>query len=192
MSQDVFEMMQKMNLHSVETQMAIQCAPVFAGLKMSNLLIVAKEDICKVRQILKSAVISWHVVSMWKEKATMLLYREEELKQYLNSEAVYTRLHGMGYEGSLESKLERFSQRYQAYQAGQTDFPHEMGFFLVYPKEDVEGFIVNGGRNFLYAGYWKVYANRKAKISLFEKFENARETMITFVSNGGRIEEFCN
>ena len=47
MSQDVFEMMQKMNLHSVETQMAIQCAPVFAGLKMSNLLIVAKEDICK-------------------------------------------------------------------------------------------------------------------------------------------------
>lgn len=192
MSQDVFEMMQKMNLHSVETQMAIQCAPVFAGLKMSNLLIVAKKDICKVRQILKSAVISWHVVSMWKEKATILLYREEELKQYLNSEAVYTRLQSMGYEGSLESKLERFSQRYQAYQAGQTDFPHEMGFFLGYPKEDVEGFIVNGGRNFLYAGYWKVYANRKAKISLFEKFENARETMITFVSNGGRIEEFCN
>lgn len=73
-----------------------------------------------------------------------------------------------------------------------SDFPHEMGFFLGYPKEDVEGFIVNGGRNFLYAGYWKVYANRKAKISLFEKFENARETMITFVSNGGRIEEFCN
>lgn len=46
MSQDVFEMMQKMNLHSVETQMAIQCAPVFAGLKMSNLL-----DRCKRRYL---------------------------------------------------------------------------------------------------------------------------------------------
>ena len=189
MSQDVFEMMQKMNLHSVETQMAIQCAPVFAGLKMSNLLIVAKEDICKVRQILKSAVISWHVVSMWKEKATILLYREEELKQYLNSEAVYTRLQGMGYEGSLESKLERFSQRYQAYQAGQTDFPHEMGFLLGYPVEDVEGFIRNGGENSLYTGDWKVYDNLTEKLQLFSKFEVARESLLGMVSAGTGIVE---
>lgn len=192
MSQDVFEMMQKMNLRSVETQMAIQCAPVFANLKMSNLLIIAKEDICKVRQILKNAVISWHVVSIWKEKATILLYREEELKQYLNSYAVYARLQSMGYEEELEDKLDLFSRRYKAYQEGNLEFPHEMGFFLGYPKEDVEGFIVNGGRNFLYAGYWKVYADRKKKISLFEKFESAREAMIAFVSNGGRIEEFYN
>lgn len=45
------------------------------------------------------------------------------------------------------------------YQTIQEDFPHEMGILLGYPVEDVEGFIINNGKNELYTGYWKVYDN---------------------------------
>lgn len=193
MSQDVFELMQKMDLHCVETQMALQCAPVLTGLKVANLLIVSKDDICKVRQILKCSDVSWYILSEWKEKATILLYRREELFAYLMQEGISTRLYDMGYMmKTLDEMLQLFGARYQAYQSGREDFPHEMGFFLGYPKEDVEGFIYNEGRNFLYAGYWKVYDDLKTKISLFEKFEAAKEMMIEFVSKGGRVEELCS
>lgn len=193
MSQDVFELMQKMDLHCVETQMALQCAPVFTQLKAANLLIISQEDICKVRQILKCSDISWYILSEWNGKATILLYRKEELLVYLMQEEVCRKLQKMGYTmRSLDEMLCLFGARYQAYQSEGKVFPHEMGFFLGYPKEDVEGFIANEGKNFLYAGYWKVYADLKTKVSLFEKFEAAKEMMIQFVSGGGRVEELCN
>ena len=51
--------------------------------------------------------------------------------------------------------------RYRAYMNGSKIFPHEMGLLLGYPVEDVTGFMVHGGKNSLYSGYWKVYARRR-------------------------------
>ena len=45
------------------------------------------------------------------------------------------------------------------------DFPHEIGLFLGYPLEDVEGFIENRGRNYTCCGCWKAYGDpEKARI----------------------------
>lgn len=44
MSQEVFELVQGMDLKSIETQIALQCAPLISGLKVSNLLIISAED----------------------------------------------------------------------------------------------------------------------------------------------------
>lgn len=49
--------------------------------------------------------------------------------------------------------LTRLAQRMEAV----GDFPHEVGFFLGYPAEDVVGFIRNKGQNFKFCGRWKVY-----------------------------------
>ena len=57
-------------------------------------------------------------------------------------------------------------------------FPHELGLLLGYPLDDVEGFIKNDGKNCLYTGYWKVYANVPAKRNLFRRFECAREELM--------------
>ena len=42
------------------------------------------------------------------------------------------------------------------YASGEQGFPHEIGVFLGYPVEDVEGYMQNDGKNFLLVGYWKM------------------------------------
>ena len=44
MCQEVLKMVQKMNKKHIETKLAIQCAPVIAGIKLSNLLILKKVE----------------------------------------------------------------------------------------------------------------------------------------------------
>mgnify|MGYP000213313901 FL=1 len=66
-------------------------------------------------------------------------------------------------------------------------FPHEMGVLLGYPTEDVLGFIENQGKNYLYAGYWKVYGNLMETKALFEEYNKAKEHVITMVSQGIEI-----
>ena len=63
-------------------------------------------------------------------------------------------------------------------------FPHELGLLLGYPAEDVVGFIVNEGKNYLYTGYWKVYANVQETVRLFEQFKQAKEKVIRMVAKG--------
>lgn len=41
MSTEILEIVQQMDLHNAETQLALQCAPLIAGVKISNLLVVS-------------------------------------------------------------------------------------------------------------------------------------------------------
>lgn len=189
MSQEVLEMMQRMGLHNVELQIALQCAPLVAKLKVSNLLILPVEDVIKVRQILKYSDVDYKLISVKDKKATMLLYREKELEEYFDNKDIRLLMQFMGYtDFSMNALIARFRKHYVAYQQDAAEFPHEMGFFLGYPLEDVVGFIQNQGKNFLYTGYWKVYADLQEKVSLFQKFELAQEALVQYISDGGTME----
>ena len=72
------------------------------------------------------------------------------------------------------------------------EFPHEMGLLLGYPVEDVEGFVVNRGQNYLYCGYWKVYGHVEEKKALFEKYEEARKTLVQFLAKGMNVCEMAS
>ena len=50
-------------------------------------------------------------------------------------------------------------------------FPHEIGLFLGYPSEDVEGFICNGAKNAKCVGTWKVYGDENAAKRKFEQYK---------------------
>lgn len=39
MSREIFELVREMDLKNIEIQLALQCAPLITGLKVSNLLI---------------------------------------------------------------------------------------------------------------------------------------------------------
>lgn len=190
MSLEVLEMLQKMGLHNVELQIALQCAPVLADLKLSNLLILPVKDIPKVKQILKNTDIDCELISVKAGKATMLLYRSEELCAYFSNKKIRLLMQFMGYtDFSKDALFMRFQKHYVAYQQEDAEFPHEMGFFLGYPLEDVVGFIENQGKDFLYTGYWKVYANLQEKRDLFQQFDMAQEQFVQYVSEGGRLRE---
>ena len=45
MTKEVFELVKGMDMRAVETQIALRCAPVLAGLKPSNLLVVGKGQV---------------------------------------------------------------------------------------------------------------------------------------------------
>lgn len=185
MSREVFEIICRMDMQDIQTQLALQCAPFIAGLKVSNLLTIPRENLKEIREILKGTGISYDILRMRGKKVTILLYNRRELKKYLEKEEVKEMLLSMGYEeNSLEKVLFAFSKRYQNYMKDNQKFPHEMGLLLGYPIEDVKGFINNDGKNYLHIGYWKVYENLSEKLQLFRKFELAKETIIQLVSNG--------
>ena len=193
MSQEVFELVQGMDLKSIETQIALQCAPLISGLTVSNLLIISAEDEALVRVILRRSGISFFRLLRTGEKVTFLLFRKNPLEAYLKQQEVETMLAEAGYaELSLGNILSTFQKRYAHYMSAGGRFPHEMGLLLGYPAEDVKGFVENEGKNFLYSGYWKVYADVEEKRRLFQKFENAKETVIQLLSYGVGIQDILD
>lgn len=190
MSQDTLTLLQSTNTKTFEMQFVLQCAPVISGLKVSNLLILPKNQVSIAKRIAKRCGLKLIILLDRKNRVTMLLYRHNELLEYLNQANVWSFLRALGYEfDSLQAQLRLFCKRYQAYSNKQTSFPHEMGLFLGYPLEDVKGFIQNKGENCLYTGYWKVYHNVSETVGLFERFEQARELLIHLVFEGVEIVE---
>lgn len=193
MSREVFELVREMNHDDIETQLALQCAPVIAGLKTSNLLIIENGNMHKVKNILKGTVMSCYVLLAAEKKTTILLYNKRRLELFLSDRKVTELLEELGYSSTvLRDILPVFRARYENYMSGGTVFPHEMGILLGYPVEDVKGFIINDGKNFLYTGYWKVYSNLTEKLQLFQKFERAKETLVQLVSKGVSMEDIIH
>ena len=55
------------------------------------------------------------------------------------------------------------------------EFPHEVGLFLGYPPEDVDGFIRNKARGAKCVGTWKVYGDADAAKKKFERYKKCAE-----------------
>lgn len=188
MCQEVLEILQKMDHTQLEVKMALQCAPILTGIKMSNLLNVESEYESSVHRILrKTGIVSYRLLS-YENKTVFLLFRRKDLALYLKEPKVQEIFKSNGYEDlSLTGIIKKFRQHYVAYRNHGGNFPHEMGLLLGYPVEDVQGFIEHKGKNYLYAGYWKVYENLEEKKALFEAYESAKEALLLLVSGGYTI-----
>lgn len=185
MCQEVFKIVQTMDLSQAETKMALQCAPIITGIKISNLLIVSSSDEEAVSIILKKTGIIHYRLLRQDNKTTFLLFRMSQLVEYLQNFDVQCILKACGYEDlSLGGILRTFQCRYETYMNNGEGFPHEIGLLLGYPIEDVIGFIEEKGKNYLYSGYWKVYKDVGAKKKIFAQYENAKEELILLLASG--------
>ncbi len=190
MKKEISELLKKMDIHDVETQMAFRCAPFLTGLKTSNLLIVDREQKPEVRCLLDGTGADWFLLYEGEAKAVLLLYEKKRLGAYLKGKEVRRLLRQQGYtQHSCEGLLESFAGRYRAFMLGNGPFPHEIGIFLGYPPEDVAGFMKNKGSNCLYAGDWKVYGHAPEKICLFQKFDRAKEVLLRLLADGVPMAE---
>lgn len=193
MGEKVLEIVQNMDLKDLEAQIALQCAPLITGLKISNLLIIPKENLHQVQTLLKRTQFSYCILGTMEKKATLLLFRKDKLEEYLSQQPVNSFFRKMGYDSVVLADLfPIFRSRYMDYIQGNGDFPHEMGLLLGYPIADVEGFIENQGRDFLYAGCWKVYENVSEKIRLFQQFEASKERLLQLVALGVKMIDIIN
>lgn len=190
MSQDVINLVCGMDAGSVETQMALQCAPLIVGLKISNLFTIYNSQLKKMKRLLVRSQISFYVLYAGEDRSTILLYNVRQLYAYLMRPEVWKFMERCGYKsGDLSEVLAMFRRHYQLYRAGKRKFPDELGALLGYPIEDIEGYVENDGKNALYTGYWKVYADVEGKKDLFRMFELAKETLIELVCSGVPMTE---
>lgn len=189
MCPEVFEIVQKMDISSVETRLALQCAPVITGIKPANLLIVSSGDELTINRILKDTSLHYYRLFPQDNKTIYLLFEHSLFMMYLYKPKVQHMFQAYGYgDLTLNGILETFQCRYETYRRNGGDFPHEIGLLLGYPIEDVEGFIANKGKNYLYAGYWKVYENVEEKKLLFEAYESAKDGVLLLVANGYKMK----
>jgi hypothetical protein len=185
MSFDIVDIIKEMDVHSIPLQLALQCAPVISGIKISNLLTIPAKSLRELSAVLKKTELSFRILYPGRERLVILIYRETELKEYLEREEVMAFIYKCGYETSDISKIfPVFVKRYMRYMELKQDFPHELGLFLGYPIEDVEGFIKENGKNYLYSGYWKVYKDAELKIRLFKNYERVQTEIVRLLYEG--------
>lgn len=185
MSFDIVDIIKEMDVHSIPLQLALQCAPVISGIKISNLLTIPAKSLRELSAVLKKTELSFRILYPGRERLVILIYRETELKGYLEREEVMAFIYKCGYETSDISKIfPVFVKRYMRYMELKQDFPHELGLFLGYPIEDVEGFIRENGKNYLYSGYWKVYKDAELKIRLFKNYEKVQTEIVRLLYEG--------
>ena len=189
MSKETLDLMLSLNRQELEIQIALQCAPLLTGRKISNLLTVDRSFRSAVLGLFRSRAVSCYVLYESADRITFLLYVREKLEAYLRTEKVKKLMLEFGCSGCTLSKiLYSVSERYREHMEGNGDFPHEIGLLLGYPPEDVIGFIENRGQNPLYIGYWKVYSNLEECRKVFAGYDQAREKVIHMVSSGMTVK----
>ena len=127
-----------------ELTLAFHCAPALAGIKPADLIALPGEGdetdalLASYSAALAGAGISLRPLCRCRSRCLVLVYRRDRLERQLEQEEVARLLERDGYPlaGGLEAMLDHLASR----MAGSGGFPHEVGLFLGYPAEDVEGF----------------------------------------------------
>lgn len=193
MSSETIQMMRCMSRSQLEGQIALQCAPLLTGVKISNLLTVCAGMKRAAIRLFSNSGILCHLFYESKEKVTFFLYQKTGLEEHLNRPEVRALLQSLGYYNkTLNEILCDVSRRYTLHMGQRKPFPHEVGLLLGYPAEDVEGFIRHQGKNFLYSGYWKVYGDLRQSQRAFEAYDRAKEEVVRMVFAGTGIREILN
>lgn len=182
MSKDLYDVI---NFNVLSHTFIYQCAPVLAGLKVSNLLIVKKSYAIQAQNMINECGLAAFVLYISEQKITFLVYNSEKLSAYINSSecAEFMKLNGHS-DLSIKAVLYEISIRYRLHMRMLGNFPHELGIILGYPIEDVVGYIEHEGNDYLYNGYWKVYSNVEETKDRFKKFDEATEYMLRMMLNG--------
>ena len=153
---------------------------MLAGIKVSNLLIIEERYWKGLCFLLRNSGLCARKLYCCRDKITLLLYRREELEQWLKTLQVEALLKELGYDGmELHRIFRKLEHRIGGHGNGEMPFPHELGLLLGYPAEDVRGFMGIEHKKCLYTGYWKVYEKPEEKIALFSEYDRAMELALS-------------
>ena len=153
------------------------CAPTLAALKAGSLFACLRESgqelhagVRDLNRRLRGKGLC--VLLMQRRDANYLVYvcRPELLTRDLNDPRAQAILHGCGYPcGQTNACLRLLRERMWT----QAEFPHEIGLFLGYPPEDVEGFMAH--KRAKCVGCWKVYGDEERAKELFRQYKRCTD-----------------
>ena len=168
------------------------CSPTLAGLKTASLFTCSYGSVeelrAGVRQLnrrLSSKGLRIIPLRHGAGRALIYVYRPARLRADMSDAAVGGLLKSFGYSPVCpETCVAELACRLR----DREDFPHEIGLFLGYPPEDVQGFIENRAGGFKFTGYWKVYGDEDKARQLFAKYKKCTSVYMDQWSKGRPVE----
>ena len=168
-------------------------SPTLAGLKTGNLFSVPysgrkqlHEEIRALNHVLVPGGLCLLPMKLMKDRALLYLFRPAALQKDLDRDQARKILEKAGYDhGTIGKCLGNLISRLRK----KDEFPHEIGLFLSYPPEDVDGFIKNKAANCKCVGTWKVYGDEEAARRTFRKYKHCAEVYRKQWEQGVRLEK---
>lgn len=174
--------------------LAACCSPTLAGVKPAS-LVSCDRAVCpdlprrlaEYRVAFAPRGLCFQIVYACPSRFLLLVYHKALLENRLADADVQRLLCSFGYpaEQTLAARLWWLERR----MAQAEGFPHEIGLFLGYPVEDVEGFIRHVGRDCKLCGWWKVYGDAEAASRVFDRLSRVRRAVTQRVERGETLFE---
>lgn len=176
-----------------ERTLAYHAAPAMAGIKPADLVAWGTSREClgdfldRYRRQLEPSGIHVRVLCTCRPRCLLLIYRPDRLARQLAQPAVRALLAREGYpvDRGPEAMLDALSARLSS----SASFPHEVGLFLGYPPEDVEGFRLHQGRDYKLCGCWKVYSDVERARECFRRYSCCRSALCRRLEEGKRLTQ---
>jgi hypothetical protein len=169
--------------------LARHCAPVLQGKKPAALF--PKPAWWDALLEGRTVAGNLRILTLRRNKTDLVFaYRLRLLSRTLESEKACTTLGGLGYPVEAAEPGERTARCLAFLErrfVENEDFPHEAGFFLGYPPDDVVGFMRHRGNHCKLCGVWKVYSDVPRAVALFAEYAKCRERLVKHVLGGGGI-----
>ncbi|OUO48568.1 hypothetical protein B5F79_00555 [Olsenella sp. An285] len=149
-----------------------------------------------MRRLLVKTLIwfyAWHLrrfgvrVSLlgWREgRAMLLVWRPRCVQSLLSAAGAHEFLAKNRLPSRCGALMGVLRRRLRAYYNDRTPFPHEIGFVLGYPIEDVDGFMSDGGQGARACGRWKVYGDVDEALRRFKELEREELRIKRLYSEG--------
>lgn len=167
------------------------CAPTLASLKTANMFtchypgVQAMNDSVRLfNRRLRAKGLQVVPLRYQDGVGLIYVYRPKRLHRDLCNETAARLLREHGYEcGHCACCVRQLRRRL----AHQKDFPHEIGLFLGYPPEDVDGFIHRRGEEKC-TGHWKVFGDVDAAQKTFARYKKCTDVYLRQWHSGRPIE----
>ncbi len=184
-----------MQTERFEESIAYHCAPALVGLRPACLVSLSVQEypdvlkhVGRYNRQLGGRGLRFDVLCRCGRRFLLLVYRPEHLERCLTRRPVAALLERVGYpaQSPLLELLRHLRRRLLA----EEGFPHEIGLFLGYPPEDVQGFLSDpGGAHCKLCGHWKVYHDVERARRQFQRFDRCRDILCARLRAGKTLAE---
>ena len=174
-------------MSETEYTLGTQCGITFAGLKPASLFWMKNRCVAALgtyEEAFSKRGFSFRILKRDEERCLLFVFHGVRLKNVLFDPANRAFLKSRGYRyDTADEAVALLKERI----AGDGAFPHEVGIFLGYPLEDVQGFLHSASEGVCLSGYWKVYAEPEKKAKLFADYRRCQGRIACKLSEGDSL-----
>lgn len=169
------------------------CAPTLAAMKTGSIFSCVFDDaesmksfIRKTNKLFRNKGVRTIPLRSKENKMLLYVFRPELLKKDMENDIACCLMQKFGYCcGNIGKCIARLIERIEESQ----DFPHEVGLFLGFPPEDVDGFICNRAKGCKLVGYWKVYGDEEKARKIFERYKKCSAVYLECFERGYTLDK---